>query len=159
MLPNAITSQGPYAGVWSELKSIDHALGRALDKTRSLPLSNLDLDRLVALSAMLSEPYSEASIDSPPTRLAIPHHDPARQSPAPLDLRPHLEGHEAFQAWRRSTRKAQEQLVERLLGAINTVIRQSRGDKLLAAEIPTKEFAVLREVVRDMLAATEASLA
>src|SRR5947208_2936852 len=49
MIPNALAVTGPYAGLWSHLKSMDHALARALDSGNPSSLTALDKERLEAL--------------------------------------------------------------------------------------------------------------
>ncbi len=55
MIPDALSSTGPFAGFWAHLKSIDHALCRALDSKSSLSLTELDKERLRTMADFLRE--------------------------------------------------------------------------------------------------------
>src|SRR5262245_45777853 len=53
MIPQAITSSGPYADLWSHLKSMIHALKRASAAENTRDLSPLDRERLTDVSKLL----------------------------------------------------------------------------------------------------------
>ena len=63
MIPNAIASTGPYAGLWSHLKSIDHALRRVLADTK---LTELAQDRLEALLELLEGRKEQGGTETSP---------------------------------------------------------------------------------------------
>ena len=50
MIPQAIANVGPYADLWSHLKSMQHALLRANAAQNARDLSMLDKERLTALA-------------------------------------------------------------------------------------------------------------
>lgn len=53
MIKSVLSNTGAYADLWSYLKSVDHALSRALHSSATSPLQELDKDRLLALRRFL----------------------------------------------------------------------------------------------------------
>ena len=60
MIPQAISNVGPYADLWSYLKSMQHALNRAVAGQN---LMELDKERLSALARFLRGELSQEKAD------------------------------------------------------------------------------------------------
>src|SRR5690242_14438250 len=156
MIPNAVASTGPYAGLWSHLKSIDHALERALT-LRGARLTELDRDRLRALIDLLQGGLSEQEA-SESARSLLPFSVVAEPSyGATLDLRHRLVNVPRFQDWHKSSKKGVESKIARLIKAVEDYLDRPRTS-LFSEEIPVEEFEVLRAVLKDLLVEAEAAL-
>jgi len=163
MIPNAVASTGPYAGLWSHLKSMDHALERALRITNTGKLTELDKDRLQALIEFL-----QGSLPTPPD--SSEEADDLffrRQTTEPdysgaIDLQQEVHNVHAFEEWSKPSRKSFEINVRRLIKAIEEVLGESTSNTLLPGmrqkEIPRTEFEVLRAILQSLLAETETAL-
>jgi hypothetical protein len=158
MIPNAVASTGPYAGLWSHLKSIDHALGRTLASADPRKLTELDRDRLQALvdflqSSLLtdSDPLNAPGGQFLPCQTLEPDYSRA------IDLREELDRIPAFKEWSRPSRKPIENSIQRLIRAVEEVLVGGTPEQLFP-EIRKKELGVLRAVVQSLLAETEIAM-
>ncbi len=157
MIPNAVASTGPYAGLWSHLKSIDHALERALTR-RGSRLTDLDRDRLLALMDLLQggQPGEQ---DTPQViKSLLPYSEIAEPSyGTTLDLRHRIVGIPKFQDWQKSSKKGTESKIARLAKALEDYLNRPRKD-LFSQAVPAEEFEILRAVLQELLAEAEVAL-
>lgn len=157
MLPNAIASTGPSAGLWSHLKSIDHALERALAR-RGGPIADLDRDRLLALVELLQGGSSGEQGEHQVAKSLLPYSERAEPSyETALDLRHRILGIQKFQDWQKSSKKGTESKVARLVKAIEEYLSTQRKD-LFSQATPVEEFEVLRAVLQELLVELEVAL-
>jgi hypothetical protein len=160
MIPNAVASTGPYAGLWSHLKSMDHALDRALQTADCRRLTELDKDRLHALVELLQGglPTSGSPEEADDLLLHCCQTTEPDYSGA-IDLRQELRNVEAFEEWSRPSRKSLSDNVGRLIRAIEDFLGETSPHSLIPQkEIPRKEFEVLRAILQSLLAETETAL-
>ena len=157
MIPNAVASTGPYAGLWSHLKSIDHALERTLAIADPRKLTELDRDRLQTLVEFLQGSLLPNPISPSDTGDLLLH----CQTTGPdysgaIDLRQEIYDVPAFDEWSKSSKKSFEINVQRLIKAVEDVLNEGTPDQLFQQkEIPKKELGVLRAVLQSLLAKTE----
>ena len=163
MIPNAISNTGPYAGFWSHLKSIDHALARTLDIGDPRNLTELDKDRLKVLvdflqDGLLSEPASAEELFA---RFSYSEPTEPDYSSA-IDLRGQITSVPDFEEWLKASKESFRVKIQRLVRAIEELVQgASSHDSLpgfLRNDIPRKEFEILRAIVKTLLAQTETVL-
>lgn len=156
MIPNALAQTGPYAGLWSYLKSIDHALARAVELQTPNSLSELDRERLLALSSFLKGGLArDTAASSLHLGELLESNKPDYKSA--IDVRQHLTTLEPLGAWLKSSKVGLEKKIERLINALNTAVNPPK-DKLFPKDFPTEELNLLRVIVRSLLADAEAAL-
>jgi hypothetical protein len=73
MIPQAIANAGPYADLWSHIKSMQYALGRALKAKNGGDLNSLDKERLTALARFFQ---GELSLKPPVEVVSLPSCQP-----------------------------------------------------------------------------------
>jgi len=157
MIPNAVASTGPYAGLWSHLKSINHALERALAAGSSKELAELDRDRLHALSEFLNGGLSSApGASGLPTSLVEYSNLTEPDYNAAIDLRSRLADVPEFDAWLKPSKTSFDKKLQRLITSITDFLSPS-GD-FLGREAPRQEFEVLRAIVQSLLSEAETAL-
>ncbi|HUT11466.1 MAG TPA: hypothetical protein VMY42_13275 [Thermoguttaceae bacterium] len=157
MIPNAVASTGPYAGLWSHLKSINHALERALAAGSSKELAELDIDRLRALSEFLDGGLSSAPGASGLSTSLVEYSNLTEPDyNAAIDLRSRLAYVPEFDNWLKSSKKGFDTKLQRLIASISNFLSPS-GD-LLARETPHQEFEILRAIVQSLLSEAETAL-
>lgn len=160
MIPNAIASTGPYAGLWSHLKSIDHALHRVLNDTAETELTELDQDRLRALLELLEggkEQGSTAS-SSPTNLLSMSAWSPSSgpNYTAAIDLRQELKSIKEFEDWHKPSKIGFEVKLERLIQAVSNFLDQPASQ--LFKEPPREELQIVHVLVKSLLRNAEAEL-
>jgi len=155
MLPNALADTGPYAGVWSHLKSIDYALQRTLFAApNNDKLTALDHERIKALADILN--HAQMTSVSNDDLLGIS----MAAGPAfveTMDLREKLESMDVIKAWKGSSKMGFDTKLRRLIDIINGFIEKN-SSALFAKDVPVEEFNLLRKVVQHLLSDAEASL-
>ena len=157
MIPNAVASTGPYAGLWSHLKSIDHALQRALAAKSSKELAALDRDRLRALCEFLDGGLSSATaVSGLSTSLTDYSGITEPDYNAAIDLRSRLALVSEFENWQKASKKGFDSKLQRLIASITSFLSPSGG--LLGREVPRQEFEVLRAIVQSLLSEAETAL-
>jgi hypothetical protein len=153
MIPQAIANTGPYAGLWSDLKSMRHAVDRVLNpKTRS-DLTELDQARLRALAALLRTELDPDSGHSEFLSLAAPE---PRYS-LDFDLRKVLRDTKIFEEWHRASKLGFREKTTRLIAALEDYLPKLSSN-LFASEPPREEFAILDAVLSELLRRTETEL-
>src|SRR5579859_5900009 len=158
MIPQAIASAGPYADLWSHLKSMQHALGRALGAQTAKYLSDLDKERLNALARFLK---SELSQKTEPDALTFsgfrdqPSNEPTYS--LDIDLQQMLKNLPAFEEWHAAQKLGFEKKWQKLVSALETYL-QSLGSSLLPIHPPQEEFGILQKIVSELLVHAESAL-
>src|SRR5438132_1320984 len=115
MIPQAIANTGPYAGLWSELKSMRHALERAIKASTRSDLAELDEARLRSLVDFLRaelDPTGAGDIEL--LSLAAP--DPKYS--LDIDLRQLLKGLAIFEQWHRAGKLGFKEKTLRLITSL-----------------------------------------
>ena len=157
MIPNALADTGPYAGLWGHLKSIDHALARALNETGSCRLTDLDKDRLQALLALLQDALGTTDEAMPADADLLLRLEASRSDySSALDLRGAIESNQAFEKWQKPSKKAFKTDLERLIKALEAHVN-STSDTLFH-KVPRAEFQVLRSIIQSLIANAELAL-
>lgn len=153
MIPNAVASTGPYAGLWSHLKSMDHALERALDLSGIGSITDLDRDRFRELSDFLGTALkhkSEGGVQEYSVAQAFSQGDSGYNSA--INIRPRIVALPEFSSW--LSKKATDMKIRRLVETIDAYL----GDGSLFPPVPAEEFTICRRLLRELLAETEAEL-
>ena len=157
MITNMLAKTGPYAGLWAHLKSIDHALSRVLDKGRGGVLTELDKDRLQALSDLLNSAL--VSADEPTNlknKFNFPTGTDRSEYGLALNLRNAIESNEIFRQWQEKARKPFKQDVERLIRAVDKC--RTTSAQTLVADVPRLECETLRAIIETLLCDAEVTL-
>ncbi len=155
MIPNAVASIGPFAELWSHLKSIDHALERSLDSKNAESLTELDKERLHALVELLQMGVAPASPEPVNLLTCATPLDPDYGSS--INLRERISTLPAFESWKKSSRLGFEPKVQKLIDAIQGFVVKPPGS-LFPKDAPRQELEVLRAIVQDLLFDAEAAL-
>ena len=160
MIPNAIVSTGPYADLWSHLKSIDHALGRISTIEQFKDLTDLDKDRLSVLKEFLSSalaPDSDGTHFSPQLLESALSHQPNYSSA--INLRHRLMEISEFVEWDKVS-KNESQIDKKIIKLIDFIdsylndISSSLFSKLSSSD----EIKVLRSIINAILSDVEIEL-
>ena len=153
MIPNALTSTGAYADMWSHFKSIEHALDRVLDSSASFSLTDLDRERLMALADFLRDNIIVKTPNQSATRLS-----PTRDSyTAELDLKERLQNVKEFSDWQEKAKLGVNKKVLSLVEAIEGFVKKP-SDKLFPQDVPQEAFEVLKAIVAALVSDTESAL-
>jgi len=154
MIPQAIANTGPYAALWSELKSMRHALERAMKATARGDLAELDQARLRSLIDFL-----RAELDPKPTEqgefLSLASAEP-RYS-LDVDLRQLLKGLPVFEQWHRAGKLGFKEKTLKLITALEEYLGKLLGN-LFPSNPPEDEFKILHAVLSELLVRTETAL-
>jgi hypothetical protein len=156
MIPQAIASCGPYADLWSHLKSMIHALERAKTVKHTNQLTSLDQERLRDVAILLeSELFhrSGESLEFSSLATASPF-DPAYTFG--IDLRQFLKNIPEFECWNASQKLGTEKKLQKLHSALEEYLKNVPTNLLNTA--PTEEFSLLQTILASILAHTESAL-
>lgn len=162
MIPNALARTGDYADFWSHLKSIDHALARALNDDAPEGVTDLDRERLRALAAFLLAGLggsANTKAISGENLLASRGHGPVFESF--IDLKQQLRSINDFEAWKSNRKMGVEAKVRLLIGAIESYTNDSGKpllQKMSAKDPPVEEFKVLKAILAHLLGDVESIL-
>lgn len=157
MIPNAVASTGPYAGLWSHLKSINHALERALAAGNSKELAELDSDRLHALSEFLDGGLSSAPGASGLSTSLVEYSNLTEPDyNAAIDLRSRLGEVPQFDNWLKISKKGFDSKLQRLIASITAFL--SPSSDFLGRDVPREEFEILKAIVQSLLSEAETAL-
>jgi hypothetical protein len=159
MIPNAMATTGPSAGVWSYWKSIDHALARASSYKRADELSELDRDRLTSLLDFLRRGFALPKRNSFQPVDVLRYSEDAQPGYGSLvDMRPQVAAVEEFKEWQKSSKVSFEHKVQRLIDRLESILKKVPTKGLFADDIPLEELTVLRAIVRWLLLQAETAL-
>ena len=158
MLPNAIANTGPYASLWSHLRTLRHALERTGADQKVERLTDLDIDRLLALKEFLQtalDPTDSGVISSEENRTNL---EPIRIPYGfAMDLRSRIVGLDAFSRWKEASKIGYEKKMQGLIHAIDRYLEEVKP-RLITVNFPTEEHAVLTCLLDRLLADAEMSL-
>jgi hypothetical protein len=148
----AAASTESYEALWSGLKSMRHALERAMKMDELGAAAELDGCRLRALAGFLRREFDppSAAEDSGALDLADP------RFALNLDVRPIVKEVQAFQDWRRHSKMGAKEKMLRLIAALEDY-EKSRPSNLFPR--PPEEFQVLHAVLSELLLRIEVELA
>ena len=158
MIPQAIANVGPYADLWSHLKSMQHALLRANAAQNARDLSMLDKERLTALAHFLK---SELSLKTIPEVFSFagfggqPSGEPTYS--LDIDLQQMIKNLKAFDEWHAAQKMGFEKKWQKLVSSLETYA-QNLGGSLLPNQPPQEEFQILQKVVSELLLHAESAL-
>lgn len=157
MIPQAIASCGPYADLWSQLKSMLHALKRAKDAKNTRDLTPLDRERLTDISELLKTELlhrtGEGNVGFSSLATASPF-DPTYT--LGLDLRQFLKEIPEFEQWNASQKLGSDRKLQKLQSALDTYIGQLSSNLLNTP--PEEEFSILQTILSSILIHTESAL-
>ncbi len=158
MIPNAMTSTGPYAGLWSHLKSIDHTIERITQIDSPDKLSELDKDRLIALEIFLRGGLENDK--SPDEKFESLFSHAVLSEPeytSAIDLRARINTIPAFSNWQKSSKKSYKHKIERLISVIDHYLSES-SVLLFPRGGVKEEFEVLRSIIHSLLSDAEIAM-
>jgi hypothetical protein len=158
MIPNAMTASGPYEELWSFLKSVDHAVQRALTCEGTLVLSQLDKERLLSFATFLERGLSQDARRSvPPTDLLpfLRSDEPSYSSS--MDVRRQVASIPRFESWQKARHVGIDKKIQQLIHSTRQFVSSSHKE-LFAKDAPREEFEIVRDIVRTWLAQTETAL-
>ena len=155
MIPQAISNVGPYADLWSYLKSMQHALNRAVAGQN---LMELDKERLSALARFLRGELSQEKADYDFNFAGLSGQE-AREPKysLDLDLQQLLKKLPEFDNWHAPQKLGFERKWLKLISALETYGPMQSG-RLLPVSPPREEFQVLQTILAELLLHTESSL-
>ena len=158
MIPNALASTGAYAGLWSYLKSIEHALDRALEAENTDSLTELDRERLMSLASFLESGVTPGGLPSL-ENLDLSKYAQSGETDyaSAIDLRTLIAQVGDFEAWMKSSKMGLEKKVQRLVATLRGFV--SPGERsLFHKDFPVEELDTLRAIVQTLLSDAEAAL-
>lgn len=157
MIPQAIASCGPYADLWSHLKSMIHALERAKTVKNTQELTCLDKERLEDVLALLKtellHPGSEKDLELSSLAILSPF-DPAYT--LGMDLRHFLKEIPEFERWNATQKLGTDKKLQKLQSALENYLKNVSGNWVNAP--PTEEFSLLQTILASVLTRTESAL-
>ncbi len=158
MVQNVLANTGPYAGLWSYLKSIDHALERAQDIECCKAFTEFDKERLLSLAEFLGGGLSTSAPSSADTVDLLQY---SRMSAADygcaIDLRRQVADIPEFESWQKSSRTGFEKKLQRLIDELRKFVEAPPKD-LFPKPAPQEEFSILRAIVETLLSDAEVAL-
>jgi hypothetical protein len=158
MIPQAIANVGPYADLWSHLKSMQYALGRALKAHTARDLSKLDKERLDALARFLQ---SELSLKPASDAFSFAGFG-GQSSSEPtysldFDLQQMIKGLPEFDEWLVAQKLGFEKKWQKLVSSLEAYTSSLNGS-LLPNQPPREEFQILQRIISELLLHTESAL-
>jgi hypothetical protein len=158
MIPQAIASTGAYADLWSHLKSMTHALERA-QKARSLnDITDLDKARLLALAEFLKRELETKDISDVLSSGAFLSCKSADFSyTLDAELRDTLQELPSFKRWMKAQKASFKEKSEKLEAALKGYVTKV-NDSLFPENPPQEEFAILHDLLSNLLLRTESAL-
>lgn len=154
MIPQAIANTGPYAGLWSDLKSMRHALDRAMKANTRSDLCELDQARLRSLLEFFRaqlNPGAASENDAPSLDSAE-----AKYS-LDIDLRQMLRDLPVFDQWHRSGKLGFKEKSLRLIASLEEYLDKV-SNNLFPKNPPEDEFKILHSILSELLLRTEVTL-
>ncbi len=158
MIPNAMTSTGPYAGLWSHLKSIDHAIERITFVDSPQELSELDKDRLIALQKFLKGGIEiDVNSRNPFESLLNNKTSSEPEYSSAIDLRTRISDIPEFNNWQKKAKKGYEDKIKRLTDFIESYLVKSEI-LLFQKDEKKEEFIILRSILHSLLSDAEIAM-
>ena len=158
MIPQAIANVGPYADLWSHLKSMQHALLRASTTQNPRDLSILDKERLNALARFLK---NELSLKTTPEVFSFAgfggQHASEPTYSLDTDLQLMIKSLKIFDEWHAAQKIGFEKKWQKLVSALESYAH-NLGGSLLPNQPPREEFQILQKVVSELLLHAESAL-
>lgn len=158
MIPQAIANMGPYADLWSHLKSMQHALQRALAVESTRDITDLDKERLLALSQFLK---SELIQKPTPEVFSFAGFGRATaEGPSyslDLDLHQIIKALPDFEQWHAAQKLGFEKKWQKLITTLESYI-QNVGGNWLPNQPPKEEFQILQKIISELLLHAESTL-
>jgi hypothetical protein len=158
MIPQAIASCGPYADLWSHLKSMIHALERARTAKNTQELTALDKERLRdvvnLLKTELFHRSSEGNLDEFSSLTTASPFDPAYT--LGIDLRQFLKEIPEFERWNSPQKLGADKKLQKLQSALENYLENLSANLLNTP--PKEEFLLLQTILASILVHTESAL-
>ncbi|HUN53576.1 MAG TPA: hypothetical protein VMU29_00305 [Smithella sp.] len=156
MIPNAMTSTGPYAGLWSHLKSIDHTIERIVLVDSSQKLSELDKDRLMALQKFLKGGIEIDLTSKNPFEALLSYKISAEpEYSSAIDLRSRINDIPEFNNFLKKAKKGYDEKIKRLIDFIDNYLKDAKEPELFQKKDEKEEFVVLRSIIHSLLSDAE----
>lgn len=145
------------AHLWNLLKSIDHAINRALELHPPQRLAPLDKDRLSILAEILRDSiHRQSTKDSPnETDFSIPDPQPW-QATSKLDLIGAGRRAHKFETWLEGSKIGPEKKLQRLSDRLNRFVADLPA-MIYPKDLPREELEVLSALIRQCLIEARAS--
>jgi hypothetical protein len=157
MIPQAITSAGPYADLWSHLKSMIHALNRALSVENAQDMTALDKERLQDLAQLLETEVLHRDKEGDVDLKALANVSPLDAAyTLGLDLRSFLKEIPEFEQWNAAQKLGTDKKLNRLHTTLTTYVSNLTG--WMPNRPPTEEFRILLTILSAVLRRTESAL-
>jgi hypothetical protein len=157
MLANALAATNPYADLWSHLKSMHHAVTRAIELP-SRQLVDLDRERLADLADFLRGSFTPVEVEEESLSESLLRSTADEASYTPVaDIRDTVKSIRTFQEWRESSRIGFERKLQLLVNALDS-FRVDMDTDLFAARVPGEEFRVVRDILEHLLRDTQSAL-
>ncbi|MBU0769261.1 MAG: hypothetical protein KJ687_09225 [Proteobacteria bacterium] len=158
MIPNAMTCTGPYAGLWSHLKSIDHTIERITHIDSAHKLSELDKDRLIALERFLKSGLkADVSYSKIFESLLSDTISSEPEYTSAIDLRARINTVPEFSNWQKSSKKSYEHKLKRLIDVIDAYLNEPPSFLFSQGE-EKEEFVILHSIIHSLLSDAEIAM-
>jgi hypothetical protein len=158
MIPQAIANVGPYADLWSHLKSMQHALQRAIEASTLRDLSELDREHLDALAHFLRNELSQRADPGALTFAGLVGQRSAEPGYSlDIDLQQMIKSVPAFEQWHASQKLGFEKKWQRLVSALASHT-QNLGDTLMPDQPTQEELTILQGILAELLLHVESAL-
>lgn len=157
MIPQAIASTGPYADLWSHLKSMLHALDRAMNAKNARDLTELDRERLSALSRFLKTELISKSGNQPVSFGSVGLM--ASQDPSysfSMDLQQVAKDLPDFEAYHASQKMGFDKKVQKLIAVLEEC--SAAPDALIPYNPPKPELRIIQNLLTELLVHAESAL-
>lgn len=156
MIPQAIASCGPYADLWSHLKSMTHALERAKTVKNTNQLTALDKERLEDVATLLKgELLHRAGEDLEFSSLATASpFDPAYT--LGIEVRQFLKNIPEFEHWNAAQKMGTDKKLQKLYSVLEAYLKNVSTNLLTTP--PIEEISLLQTILASILAQTESAL-
>ena len=156
MIPNALLSGGPYAGLWSHLKTIDHAIARIMAAESSKDITELDRERLLALTSLLESSLKTNAETGDSVQQLQYSEDAEPNYGSAIDLRGRIASIDDFTSWQKTSKSGIDKKLARLVHVTKDFVNNSSEG--LFPKVPLEEFRLLRKIVQGLLADAETAL-
>lgn len=153
-IAEGLATRSSQADRWCHLKSMDHALSRALEQ--GTPVAPLDVDRLRALAELLSDETRETAVSG------LDHMSSLLAGETPrtgylltASLRRRLQDLPAFRDYSQKSHLGFAAKIDRLAKAIEQYLTAAPGQLF---SVPREEFEVLRAMLQVLLRDTHSAV-
>jgi hypothetical protein len=157
MMPQAMKNVGPYADLWSQLKSMEHAVSRVENASDPADIAELDKERFEAMVSFVKQELEPLEGDVVFSKESFLAYEASELNYLfEDDIKSLLENQDSFKNWLQSKNLPFKEKTHMLLKSVESYL-EAISESKIPGQAPKTELEIFRDLLSSLLSRIEST--